>query len=85
MGSRRRAATRGDQVSTCRSCGAQIEWVHTDTGKRMPVDANPVPDGNVIVDGDRATVVAQRPLGYDGALYTSHFSTCPDPGEWWRP
>lgn len=28
-------------ASKCRSCGAPIEWVLTESGKRMPVD----PDG----------------------------------------
>jgi hypothetical protein len=26
-------------MSECRSCGAEIVWVVTDSGKRIPVDA----------------------------------------------
>jgi hypothetical protein len=33
-------------VSRCRSCGAAIRWATTVNGKRMPVDDEPVPDGN---------------------------------------
>lgn len=38
-------------MSTCRSCHAEIWWAVTAGGKRMPVDSEPTPDGNVIVVG----------------------------------
>lgn len=31
----------------CASCGAPITWAITPAGKRMPVDAEPTPNGNV--------------------------------------
>jgi len=31
------------KVSRCRSCGEPIIWTITTNGKRMPVDAEPVP------------------------------------------
>lgn len=37
----------------CRSCGADIFWVIT-TGKRMPLDLRPSPDGNLYIVHQRA-------------------------------
>ena len=31
----------------CRSCDAEIYWVFTEHGNRMPIDADPRDDGNV--------------------------------------
>jgi hypothetical protein len=76
-------------VSTCRSCGAKVIWARTATsGKPMPVDAEPVDGGNVLlsqvvagVGTPTATVVGNtvQPsiFGDDGPRYVSHFSTCP--------
>ena len=33
----------------CRSCGAQIFWAVTANGKRMPLDAQPHPEGNLVL------------------------------------
>jgi hypothetical protein len=65
-------------VSRCRTCGADIQWALTTNGKRMPVDAEPTPEGNIRlrkIDGEVfADVVA--PLSSD-KLRLSHFATCP--------
>jgi hypothetical protein len=46
-------------VSNCRSCGAPILWTETAaTGKRMPVDEDPVPDGNVFLEETPRGLVA---------------------------
>lgn len=39
------------RVTTCRSCGAEIEWAVTDTpqAKPTPVDAKPVRDGTILL------------------------------------
>jgi hypothetical protein len=67
-------------VSSCRSCNAPVLWVATATGKQMPIDAIPVPDGNIILDTDRIAHVlpdaAQPPP--DVLRYVSHFATCPN-------
>jgi hypothetical protein len=80
-------------VSTCGSCGAEITWTVTAIGKRMPVDAEPVDGGNVLLSGERtgpdhlplATVVGKRVqpglFGDDSPRYVSHFSTCPHADE----
>lgn len=76
-------------MSTCRSCGAPVVWAVTTTGKRMPVDADPVDGGNVLLSpavssgqAPTATVVgkAVQPnlFGDDSPRYVSHFSTCPN-------
>jgi hypothetical protein len=43
----------------------------------MPLDADPVPDGNVIVVMGVAYVV-ERPPGPGEVRYRSHFATCPN-------
>jgi hypothetical protein len=76
-------------VSTCRSCGAEIVWAFTPEGHRMPVDAEPVDGGNVVLSpasspgqAPTATVVGRRVqaslFGDDGPRYVSHFATCPN-------
>jgi hypothetical protein len=67
-------------VSTCSSCGAEVAWTRTRTGKRMPLDPHPRADGNVIVDvaTDTAIVLAPgTPMPVGVPRFTSHFATCP--------
>lgn len=65
----------------CRSCGAPIQWVWTVTGKAMPLDPEPHPDGNVeLIDG--VAHVHSQPCP-DG--YLSHFVTCPQGAHWRKP
>lgn len=78
----------------CESCAAEIFFaLNITTGRRMPIDAYPTDDGNVVVHGDprsvgqrlELTATVLGPLeahGHDGELYTSHFATCPEAGEW---
>lgn len=66
-------------------CGALIIWTtNVTTGRRMPVDAEPVTHGNVVLvsgnDGPESRVltrdeVERRPT--TSGLYLSHFATCP--------
>lgn len=71
----------------CRSCGAGIRWgAVAASGKNMPLDVEPHPDGNVRIarDGFLLEVLggvalpAARARGDE--LYRSHFATCPDAG-----
>lgn len=74
----------------CHSCGAPIRWCYTEaTGKRMPVDPQPVPDGNVwVLRHEGGTPVVAVALHADGVpaaeahRYVSHFVTCPDRDTW---
>lgn len=76
-------------IVPCRSCKAPIVWARTINDKPMPVDAQPAPDGNVLLHepGPTAEVLAglflaaARDQGLE--LHMPHHSTCPD-GEKWR-
>lgn len=61
----------------------------TESGKRMPLDAEPHPEGNVLMvaggSGPVARVLsASAAATTSGALFRSHFVTCPDAGKWRR-
>jgi hypothetical protein len=75
-------------MAVCRSCGAEIMWALTDQA-HMPIDADPVPDGNLLILGyepDGTAVVRYVPPGGDipGDRYRSHFASCPHAGAWRR-
>lgn len=55
------------RITRCKSCRARIIWFKTDSGKSMPVDADTVEPEDDELDLDR---------------HVSHFSTCPQAGEW---
>jgi hypothetical protein len=57
-------------MDECRSCKAEIVWLHTSSGGRMPVDAETVSEGD--------TEFEPR------AGHISHFVTCPDSQQWKR-
>jgi hypothetical protein len=74
-------------VSRCRSCGAPIRWAVTVNGKRMPVDDQPTPGGNVstVPNGAGPGLLlalvhppGQTTLDADEPRFTSHFATCPN-------
>ena len=68
-------------MAFCKSCGAKFDWYQVaETGKWMPVDSEPSPDGNVRIDvvANKASVVEP---GSHHVLYLSHFATCPKAGE----
>lgn len=79
--------------SQCESCGARILWARTGSDKLMPVDAEPVPDGNVEIDESptdvpdfrRAKVWGTAHRWPDGMpRYRAHFVTCPQASSWRR-
>lgn len=66
----------------CKSCPALVIWAVTERGKRMPVDPDPAPGGNVLLTeqyGQLTAVVvpAHRAFGRTD-LRMSHFVTCPN-------
>ncbi len=64
---------------TCRSCGAAIEWAELTSGKRMPFNGPIVAvrtTGNML-DGGRTIEHVD-----DTTITTSHFSNCPQAGDW---
>lgn len=52
------------QVRQCSSCQADIVWLMTEKGKRMPVNAATVKAGDYLFEPDGAHI--------------SHFATCPN-------
>lgn len=80
-------------MNRCRSCNAEIRWARTASGKRMPLDLEPVRTGNVqlgYVGGEElaivvapADAVAAQAAGIH--LFVSHFSTCPNAATHRRP
>lgn len=73
-------------MTKCRSCGAAIFWAVSVNSKLMPIDAEPVQDGNVLVNisrsnPDKKTCVVlkhgvEKPK--DRRLFRSHYQTCPN-------
>ena len=57
-------------------CGAPIAFRRTSTGKKMPIDVEPNPAGNVFLDGDTAVVVSRAGPPAGATLYTAHWKTC---------
>ena len=79
-------------MATCRSCLAPITWAISVHGRPIPIDAEPVEGGNlVLVDGTHDTdrgaepvTIARRPdalLEPDLPRYVAHFTTCPNADE----
>ena len=76
--------------SKCRSCDAPIRWCRTEaTGKLMPLDPDPVDDGNVwVLRIESGTPVVAVALLADAVpttvplRYVSHFVTCKDAATW---
>ncbi len=81
----------------CRSCHAPVIWAVTKKGKREPVDAVPVPNGNIVLIEDRLppdeqgrAQILSHHLGKNagGAMdlgedkHVSHYATCPHAKEW---
>ena len=68
-------------MGRCRSCGAQIDWVVTARGKRIPLDRETSEDGNIVLAEGTARVV--QPGEYPGEpRFKTHFATCPDAKRW---
>lgn len=79
--------------STCRSCHAQILWAVTATDRRIPLDVDPRPDGNIAKNGvydpagaPHVTILTggaiERARADRKELYVAHFVTCTD--QRWR-
>jgi hypothetical protein len=79
----------------CRSCGAAIIWVKTETGKAIPLDAEPTEGGNIIINVlgggievahvETVTETKARfdcPIPAGRVAFVSHFATCPQANTW---
>jgi len=79
-------------TAACRSCEAPIRWAVSDsTGKRIPLNAEPDPAGNLavrLVDGRlrvRSAPAGRTELDAGEKRGMSHFTTCPDADQHRRP
>jgi len=81
------------QRRKCNHCHAPILWARTTGGRLMPIDADPHPDGNVLVDDAGGHLVAGV-LGANQAagardrgqlLHRHHKLTCPLASRWCGP
>lgn len=62
-------------MSHCSSCPAEIVWGRTPTGKAMPLDAAPDPNGMWVLDDGNIRKAEESDTA---PHYTSHFATCPN-------
>lgn len=74
---------------TCRSCGASLSWAKTASGKSIPLDPTPKPEGRfVLVDDGGRRPLAMLAATYDPEIvrdsprYDDHFKACPHAGAW---
>lgn len=73
--------TAAGDLGRCDYCGKAIRWVATRKGKKMPLDPNPAPDGNVVlelegIDRTPCARVLTKGEVAAGPTYLSHFATC---------
>lgn len=71
----------------CRSCGAPVIWAVTLGARSMPVNAEPVSDGNVALEERAGMVPLARVLSVTARfgrtdLRTSHLATCKQAKLW---
>lgn len=69
--------------NSCRSCGAPVRWVRTEAGRRMPINPDPDPAGNLVLDVTGLAVQVDPTA--TGPKYTSHFATCPEAARHRKP
>lgn len=62
----------------CRSCGKPVDWVTTESGKKMPLDEKPDPSGNIVLIHGIAHVLKKGEEPLERPTRTSHFATCPN-------
>lgn len=60
------------RLSRCKSCNAEVFWVETESGKRMPCNAKPKRKDLVLCKRQGKTIAKMADV------YESHFATCPN-------
>jgi hypothetical protein len=55
-----------------------MKWADTTKGKKIPLDPDPVPNGNILLVNGIAAVVGQSDDPAD-IRHISHFATCESP------
>ena len=67
-------------TAKCKSCGAEIVWARTASGKRTPLDAKPVRVATLVEEPETGNEIVEDGLyvieeGVTG--FVSHWGTCP--------
>jgi hypothetical protein len=85
------APPRPCDLTACRRCKRPIFWAFTGRGRRMPLDAEPHPDGTIAAYKSgtgtwmcRTLKHGEEPHGYE-LRYMTHFATClvlPSSAKW---
>jgi hypothetical protein len=72
-------------VSTCRGCNAEITWAKVRARwdkpeTNMPLDAEPVPDGEWLLDTEKGTAsyVGKEPSLIPDNRHRAHWASCPE-------
>ena len=67
-------------MARCRDCDAPVRFVATASGKRMPIDIDPTPTGNVVILDGMARVLTADQLAQrnqPAQRFMPHAATCP--------
>ena len=77
-------------VQSCQACGGLVFWLeHVVTGKRAPINADPDPRGNIVLEltnfGWRYRVLRKNETAPEDGLWMSHFVTCVKAADFRRP
>lgn len=79
---------RDHNATPCRNCGAPILWRRTNSESLIPLDAEPVPAGNIAIDSVRALVYgpadAEEARERGVPLHQHHRLSCPHADQWAR-
>jgi len=68
------------QTSTCKSCQQPLRWVRMNTGGLSPVNAEPDPTGNIVIENGIGRVLTgdlfAAPADPETPRFKSHFASC---------
>lgn len=67
-------------MARCRDCQAPVRYVATPTGRRMCIDVDPTPTGNVVILDGLARVLTADQLAQrnqPAQRWMPHAATCP--------
>jgi len=71
-------------MARCNSCGADIEWATTASGKSIPLDIEPAANGNLAFVNGRTHAYTAEDARLGRERRITHFVTCPQRDEWRR-
>lgn len=66
-------------LQRCRSCQKAVRWVDTVAGRKMPLDPDPTPRGNVVLGWDYRARVLQKKVQQCRVCGCTERDACPGP------